>query len=51
MRTVWMQRWLHAPVSRTGPRALPALPGPQARGRRRPPYVDRRIRRLAELLG
>ena len=36
MKTVWMQRWLGATPARVRPR-------------RRPPYVDRRIRQLREL--
>ncbi len=40
MRTVWMQRWLRA--SAAGPRMCPAAG--------RPAYVDRRVRRLSQLL-
>ena len=43
MRTVWMQRWLREP---TPARAEPSL----RRAGGRPAYVDRRIRRLGELL-
>lgn len=44
MRTVWMQRWLH------GSRSNPCGPEAQLSLRRRPVYVDRRIKRLAALL-
>jgi putative hydrolase of the HAD superfamily len=40
MRTVWMQRWLRAPAAAPHHRA----------GGGRPAYVDRRVRRLGELL-
>ena len=43
MRTVWMQRWLREP---NPARAEPSL----RRAGGRPAYVDRRIRRLGELL-
>ncbi len=58
MRTVWMQRWLRPAASGPRPPAA-ARPGPPTRagsephkrpGAGRPAYVDRRIRRLVELL-
>jgi len=42
MGTVWMQRWLKRSVSH--------VQNANARRHRRPAYVDRRVRRLAELL-
>jgi putative hydrolase of the HAD superfamily len=42
MGTVWMQRWLKRSVSH--------VQSANARRHRRPAYVDRRVRRLAELL-
>ena len=44
MQTVWMQRWLHqAGSSHHGPHPPPRL-------HRKPAYVDRRVRRLRDLL-
>ena len=41
MQTVWMQRWM---------RRAAAVQGRSARHAMRPPYVDRRVRRLGDLL-
>jgi putative hydrolase of the HAD superfamily len=49
MQTVWMQRWLHRAAAGMAHGAthhvVPAL-----RLHRRPAYVDRRVRRLRDLL-
>jgi putative hydrolase of the HAD superfamily len=45
MGTVWMQRWLPPPTSG----APVPNPGKSRRNRRRPAYVDRRVRALIEL--
>lgn len=42
MRTVWMQRWVHKAAAKHGPEAGIGL-------RRRPVYVDQRIRALSQL--
>ncbi len=42
MRTVWMQRWVHKAAAQHGPEAGIGL-------RRRPVYVDQRVRALSQL--